>query len=532
MPTVIGLVAGGLLLVVLSFFATADWLRLSAARRLVSEAAAAAALSAAKNPQSRDTAAFAAARAVIGGGEVGVVAERGVARPGPSGLVFVAGSGEVTRVSVSTVARSWLGTPIGLGQRTVTASAMAARAGVAALTERTTAVPDLPVVPAAIEAQLFGSAGALTAQERIALGGTVFRVTDLVAELGRTLSARDGGREVGVTAVSAASFKPSELLLALAALDRESARTSTQAADVMTIMDRLAGAGATEEAALPFAHVISLSGSDADLALAAPIRPLEFIQAVMRARLAQRAATVELKSPVTGIDAVALTLKSENATAAVLVGGEDGVVGIPAIRIGARFIISGLAIPGAGALELPLEVTLDSGDARIRHISCEASGPEITVIGRPVRASVALAEDSVVAAAGASDYVRLLAADGLTAWGKGRSAFADDPPVELKFRPGTGDVVASLRTAIDFGNRLERLATETQVLVSLEGKARGVMSEGGVRDEIAQLIGGSVGPVNAVLSSVFATFGIVPGKMDVVAAGAACNTATLLGEAK
>ena len=36
----------------------------------------------------------------------------------------------------------------------------------------------------------------------------------------------------------------------------------------------------------------------------------------------------------------------------------------------------------------------------------------------------------------------------------------------------------------------------------------------------------------ALLGVIFATFGIVPGKMDVVAAGAACNTATLLGAAK
>ena len=252
----------------------------------------------------------------------------------------------------------------------------------------------------------------------------------------------------------------------------------------------------------------------------------------MRARLAQSAVAVELKSPVTGINAVALTLKSEAAAATVLIGGENGLVGIPTMRIGARFIVGGLAIPGTDALELPFEVTLSSGDARIRRISCGAAGPEITVIGRPVRASVALATEEMASPAGASDYVRLLAADGLTAWGRGRSSFADDPPIELVFRPGTGDTVASLRTAIDFGNRLERLASETQVLVSLEGAARGVMSEGGVRDEIARLIAVSVEPVNQVLTSVFATFGIVPGKMDVVAAGAACNTATLLGEPK
>lgn len=175
---------------------------------------------------------------------------------------------------------------------------------------------------------------------------------------------------------------------------------------------------------------------------------------------------------------------------------------------------------------------LSSGDARIRRIVCGRTGPEVTVTGRPVRASVALAAETTASPAGASDYVRLLSANGLTAWGKGRSSFAEDPPVELVFRPGSGDNVASLRTAIDFSNRLERLTAETQVLVSLEGSARGVMSEGGVRDEIARLMVSSVRPVDAVLSSVFATFGIVPGKMDVVAAGASCNTATLLGAAK
>ncbi len=532
MPVVIGLVVGALLLVVLSFAATADWLRLSATRHLVSEAAAAAALAAAKNPEAADTTAFAAARAVTGGAEIAVSTERGKARPGPSGLAFTAGPGEVTRVVASMRTRSLLGTPVGLGQRTVTASAMATLAGVAALTERTTAVPDLPAVPAAIEAQFFGPNATLTADERSMLGRAAFRVTDLVAELGRTLSAREGGVDTGVAAVAAASFKPSELLLALGALYRDSARTSTEASNLLAVISRLAGAGAAEATQLPFSSVISLSGSGADLALAAPIRPLEFIQAVMRARLAHGSATIEIKSPTTGINAVVLTLKSESAAAAVLIGGEDGVVGIPAIRIGARFIIGGLAIPGSDAIELPLEVTLSSGDARIRRISCGGTDPEITVIGRPVRASVALTAEEAASPAGASDYVRLLAAGGLTAWGKGRSSFADDPPVELVFRPGKGDTVASLRTPIDFGNRLERLVAETQVLVSLEGQAKGVMSEGGVRDEIARLIGSSVKPVNAVLSSVFATFGIVPGKMDVVAAGAACNTATLLGEAK
>lgn len=531
-PVLLGIGAGGLSLIVLSFLATADWLRLSAAQRLADRAAAAAALAATKNPDVADAAAYAAARAVTGGGEIGVVAERGNALPGPSGMVFTAGSGEVTRVVVSMTAHSLLGTPVGLGQRAVTATAMATRSGVAALTARTTALPELPSVPTAIEARLFGPSGTLTPDERAILGRTVFRVADLVDELGRTLSAQRGGADTGVAAVAQGSFKTSELLSALGMLYRGSARTSAATASVLSIVDRLASAAAVDETALPLGGVISLGGADADLTLAAPLRPLEFIQAVMRARLAQGAVSVELKSPITGVDAATLTLQSDEASAAVLIGGEDGLVGIPGIRIAVRFLISGLAIPGADTLELPLEVKLSSGDARIRRIVCSKAGPEVTVTGRPVRASVAFAAEATASPAGASDYVRLLAAGGLTAWGKGRSSFADDPPVELVFRPGTGDTVASLRSAIDFSNRLERLATETQVLVSLDGAARGAMSEGGVRDEIARLIAGSVKPVDAVLSSIFATFGIVPGKMDVVAAGAACNTATLLGAAK
>lgn len=520
------------MLITLSFLATTDWLRLSAAQSLATDAAKAAALAAAKSPDMADAAAFAAARALANGSEIAVVAEKGSARPSPAGLVFAAGPGDVTRVVVSMSSRSLLGTPIGLGERAVSASAMAIRAGVAALTERTSAVADLPAVPAAIEAQFFGPSGALTDGERAMLGETVFRIADLVAELGRTLAARDGGTETGTRAVAGASFKSRELLSALGALYRESAKTSADAAGLLAIISKLASAGRSEEMALPFASIISLGGTESDLTLAAPIRPLEFVQAVMRARLGEAPVSVELKSPVTGISAATLTLKSESAAAAVLIGGENGVVGIPEMRISARFIISGLAIPGVETIELPLEVTVSSGDARIRRISCGSAGPEITVIGRPVRASVALASDGAVSPAGASDYVRLLATDGVTAWGKGRSSFADDPPVELIFRPGTADNIASLRTPIDFGNRLERLAAETQVLVSLEGKSKAAMSEGGVRDVIARLIGSSVKPLDAVLSSVFATFGIVPGKMDVVAAGAACNGATLLGEAK
>ena len=68
--------------------------------------------------------------------------------------------------------------------------------------------------------------------------------------------------------------------------------------------------------------------------------------------------------------------------------------------------------------------------------------------------------------------------------------------------------------------------------MSLEGAARDTMTEAGVRDEIARLIVGAIRPIDGVLSSTFATLGIVPGRMDVVAAGASCNGATLFGEAK
>lgn len=520
------------MLVAISVLAVTDWLRLSETRRFADNAANVAALAAAKATETPGPVAIAAARALASDADIDVTAERGKAVPGPSGLAFVAGPGEVARVTVSTTVRSLLGTPIGLGRRTVAATAMASRAGVAALTERTTAVPEIATVPAAIEMRLFGAAGALTVDERAVLGGATFRVADLVTELGRILATREGGADAAsVATVAAASFKPVELLSALAALYRDGARGSTEIARIQDIIRRLASSGAADETNLPFSGVISLGGEDADLTLAAPLRPLEFIQAVMRARLAQGPINIELRSPVTGIDAVTLTMESEKASAAVLIGGEDGLVGIPSIRIASRFIVRGLAIPGAETLELPLEVRLSSGDARIRRIFCGPAGPEVAVTGRPVRASVAFAAEATASPAGASDYVRLLATGGLTAWGKGRSSFAEDPPVDLVFRPGTGDTVASLRAPIDFSNRLERLATETQVLVSLEGNARGIMSEGGVRDEIARLIVSSVKPVDAVLSSVFSTFGIVPGKMDVVAAGAACNTATLLGEA-
>ena len=531
-PVAAGLAASGVLLLGLCFLATADWLRQSAARQLAAEAATAAALAAAKTPDAAGVVATAAAKSVSGDAELVVSAERGDARPSPSGLAFTAGPGEVISVTVSTTSRSLLGTLVGLGQRTVSVTSMAARSGIAALTARATVTPELPAVSAAIEAHLLGPGGALGVTDRVRLGRALFRVADLVAELGHTVSVRDGGTEADVAAVASASFKPSELLAALAALYRDSARTSADAADVLAILERLAAAGIKDEPALPFAALMTLGASETDLALAAPLRPLEFIQALMRARLAQADASIELRSPVAGVDTALLRMKSDSTTAALLVGGENGLVGIPGIHIAARFALSGLSIPGAETLELPLEVALTGGDARIQSIACAPAGPEISVIGRPVRASVMLASEGTASPAGASDYALLLAADGLTVWGKGRSAFADDPPVELLFRPGIGNNVASLRAPIDFRNRLERLATETQVLVSLEGSNRGVMSEGGVRDEIARVIVGSVRPVGQVLSSVFATFGVVPGKMDVEATGAACNGASLLGEAK
>ena len=172
-PVVAGLVAAAAVLLVLSFVATSDWLRLAEARRLTGEAAAAAALAAAKGGD-----ATAAARAVAGP-EAEVVAEWGAARPGPSGLAFQAGAGEVTRVTVSTTGRSLLGTPFGLGQRAITAVALARRSGVASLVERSTAVPALPAVPAAIEARLFGPSGALAPEERERLGAATFTIADL-----------------------------------------------------------------------------------------------------------------------------------------------------------------------------------------------------------------------------------------------------------------------------------------------------------------------------------------------------------------
>lgn len=527
-PVYAGLTAAGVLLLVFSFVATSDWLRFSAARKLAGEAAAAGALAAARLPDPVDVTAGAAVRLLFGEREVKVVAERGDARPGPAGLVFSAGRGDVVRVTLSSTVRSLLGTPVGLGQRTVTASAVATRSGVASLVERTTALPALPAVPAALEARLFGPSAALTVNERDLLGRYSFSVDALVAELGRRLADRDGGGKGGSSAVAAASFKPSELLTAVGALFRDPARASADASAVLAVLDRMSAA-ATDGEPLPFSAVISLSGADRDLSLAAPLRLLELVQAVMRARLAIGEATIDLADPVVGISAARLSLRSTGTAAAALVGGENGFVGIPAIGVTARFKLAGLSIAGISELELPLEVTLESGDARIKRIVCGAAGPEVTVTGRPVRAGVRLAEpDAASSPAGASDYVRLVSSDGITAWGKGRSAFADDPPATLVFRPGSGETVASLRAPIDFRNRLERLASETQILVSIDGASREVMSEGGVRDELARLFAGAVGPIETVLSSLFATLGVVPGKMDVVAAGASCNNATLL----
>lgn len=526
--------AGGLLLVV-SFMGTSDWIRYTAAQRLANEAAAAGALAAARANDSIDATASAAARAVYGGADVAVVAERGTARPGPSGLVFSASEGDLIRVTLTSTVRSLLGTPIGLGLRTVSSSAIASRSGVASLVERTTVAPSLPPVPAAIEASLFGAAAALTVDERAMLGAQTFTIDRLVAELGRRLGGSEG-KAAGSAAVAAAAFKPSELLSALAALYRIPAKTSAEISAMLAILDRMAVSAASHaETPLPFADVVSFSGSDSDLVLAAPLRPLELIKAVMRARLASGEVTVELARPVTGISMARLSFRSDGGAAAALVGGEDSFVGIPAIRVAARFKLPGLSIQGIGDMELPLEVALGAGDARISHIACNADVPQVTVTGRPVRASLRLAEEGAAAGASSSattDFVRLVSASGVTAWGKGSSAFADDPPATLVFRPGTGETVASLRTPIDLRNRLERLASETQVLVSVEDSARGIMSEGGVRDEIARLIVGAAGPIDAVLSSAFATLGIVPGKMDVVAAGAACNKAVLIGEAK
>lgn len=528
-----GLVGAGSLLLVLSFVATSDWIRFKAAQKLADEAAATGALAAAKALETIDISAGTAARSIYGATDIMVVAERGGARPGPSGLVFSPGSGDVVRVTLSSTVRSLLGTPVGLGLRDVSSFAIASRSGVASLVERTTVVPRLPAIPAALEARLFGPSAALTVDERSMLGTQTFTIDRLVAELGRRLGGSEGKAATSAS-VATAAFKPSELLAALGELYRVRARTSAEISAMLAILDRMtASSAATAETPLPFANVVSLSGSDSDLLLAAPLTPIELIKAVMRARLASEEATVELASPVTGISVARLSFRSEGSAAAALVGGEDSFVGIPGIRVSARFKLPGLSIAGIGDMELPLEVTLGSGDARIQRIACSGDVPEVTVTGRPVRASVRLAESgSSSAPSGATDFVRLVSASGVTAWGKGRSAFADDPPATLVFRPGGGETVASLRAPIDLRNRLERLASETQILVSVEDSARDVMSEGGVRDEISRLIVGAAGPIDDVLSSAFATLGIVPGKMDVVAAGASCNNAVLLGEAK
>jgi len=532
-PRLAGLAGAGLLLLVLSFLATSDWLRFGSERELAESAAETGALAAAKALDSIDMTAGAAVRPLFGDRDVLVVAERGDARPGPTGLVFLPGGGDVVRVTVSSTVRSLLGTPVGLGLRTVMATAMASRSGVASLVERTTTTPRLAAVPAALEARLFGPAAALTVEERIMLSSQTFAVAPLVAELGRRLAERNGSGATGSAGVATASFKPSELVTALASLFRVRARSSAELSTMVAILDRMAASSAaTAEEPVPFANVISLSGDDGDLLLAAPLRPLEFIQAVMRARLATSEASIDLSAPVTGITAATLSLRSEGTAAAALIGGENDFIGIPGIRATARFTLAGLSIAGISTFELPLEVVLQSGDARIKRIACRQSGPEVTVTGRPVRASIRLAEPEAASApSGATDYVRLVSNAGVTAWGKGASSFADDPPATLVFQPGGGETIASLRAPIDLRNRLDRLASEAQILVSVEDSARGVMSEGGVRDEIARLIVGAAEPIDAVLSSAFATLGIVPGKMDVVAAGASCNNATLLGAA-
>lgn len=533
-PVLLGLVAAGAVLLVLSFVLTTDWLRLDAARRLTTIAAEKAALAAASDLDNLDMAAAKTARGLITDREVLVQAERGSARPGPEGPAFTPGEGEVARVVVSTTARSLIGTPVGLGQRSITATAIAKRAGVAALVERSTAEPDLPEVAAAIEAALFGPTAALTPVERDGFARLSFPVASLVASLATRVKPDSDPATTPTAAVAGASFKPSELFAALADIYRVPAQTSVELAGVETVLRRLSASAANDkELAIPFSTVISLTGSEKDMALTTPVRPLEFLRAVMRSRLASGQVVATLDHPVTGITSVALDLTSEGAAATALIGGEDSFVGIPGIRIAARFRLSGLTFAGAQELELPLRVSLGSGDARIKKIVCGPSGAEVVVTGRPVRAAVLIAEaQDAASGTGTSDYVRLLTAEGIAAWGKGRSAFADDPPVELLFRPGAGDTVASLRTTINFANRLERLAAETQILVSLEGRASESMSEGGVRDELSNLIAGAVPSIEKVLISTFATFGIMPGKMDVVAAGATCNGATLLGPAK
>ena len=509
--------------------ALADWRQVAAARALAEAVAATAAEAGAAD---FDVAVQAAERAAEARAPQRFTIKTSIggidSRQTPPAFTDAVEHPDVVRVVVAGRARLVFGTLVGVPAWPVSASAMAARRGMAAIAVRSDTEPALPLLAAVVERALLGEDWSLGGDDRRALAGASINLTDLVGALRQDHPDMSGS-------FAAARLPLADLLLTASRLVEAHTSALMRSAGAAAALSRL-GQAVAPEVEVSLGAVFGFADGFDPLSTALPpraldLRAIDLVQSVLRARLIEHPISGRLDSPAAGIDAIDFEIRSvgeaDGAAASILIGSETSQMHSLPIHVAVRAHIGGIAIGHVSEFVLPWEVVIDAGDAEIRSIKCTGAYSDVTVAGRPARAVVSFYRDRASTDEAASGFVPLIATDGLRVWAKGSAAFASDPPVVATV-PATvaGSEMVRLRAPIDLGNRLAKLANEAAIVVSAD--AGGPPSEGGVRADIAAAIKDRLGAFEDIFTSALAPFGISPGELQVAVSAASCAYARLL----
>ncbi|WP_237152605.1 hypothetical protein [Oryzibacter oryziterrae] len=524
--------SAALLLLLVGMAAWSDMRTVATARRLVSETADEAALAAARNADGIRT----TVRHVIESraeSRLQADVKSGILR----GDTFVEQSqgGNIVRVTVSGQAVLPFGAFVGYKYWPVAATAMARRTGVVGLAIKGMAAPGNDAIAGAIEQALFGNGVHLDIDDRRVLSQVSIALPDLVSRLE---AAETADAPPDLDQILRTRFGPGKVLTAAA--DQLAAQANLSAFDAAAVaaLRRLAEHGAQPGTEVELGSIFGFASGLKASEVGFPqellsIRAIDLVGGLLRAILAEAPVSVTVVNPLDGIDLVDLdlsTAKSAEGTVAALVASEGSTIATAPMRIAARVKVRGIAIADAVEFTLPVEVRLSAGDAVVRTIQCDGKGSDITVDGRPVRASLAIFKPADSEADGAADskYVPLIATDTVIAWGQGSESFADDPPITIVFpTAASGPTMRSLRAPIDLRNRLGKLAGDADIVVTFK-RPQPDMTESGVRADLAQAINDKADGLNEIFSSAFATFGVKPGQMDLSVSGVSCATSQLV----
>lgn len=430
---------------------------------------------------------------------------------------------DVVRITASGKARLSFGRYIGLASWPVSATADAERTGLAAIAVRSQANPPLMSLASGLERQLVGDSWTFTVDERQALAAAAINLRSVIGAI------RDHVPEAA-SSLADARIAVGELFGIVAELAGRPENMTPQTARAATTLSRLSQAaepGYEIRLGSVFGFADGFDPLDNNLPpQALDVRALDFVQSVMRARLIEHPVAFDLDRPVDGISALSLKVSaqagSEDADAAsIRIGSNDSVLRTLPIRVAVRVRLGGIAIGEVREFVLPWEVTVNAGEAAISAITCTGPFSNVEVRGQPVRVVASVYRPSGEKGTAASGFVPLLNAEGLTVWAKGSVGFANDPPVSTTIPANaSGSEVFRLRAPIDLGNRLEKLANESVIVVSVDPQ-RG-MTEGGVRSEISQAIKDRLGALTDIFLSAYSVFGITPGQLEVAVSAASC----------